>query len=203
MIDALIIIIIAVLAFIIAVSIALNKLGIHPTLYKSKQIYSDYTEKLVKPFFSKEHLLVGKPDSILHTKDGLVPVEVKSSRRPEQPYFSHIMQLISYCLLVEINREKPKKGLIQYRDGEPFVVGYTDELKNKLLEILGEMRGYIKTKKAPVLDSVNMNKCNGCKYGRKCRQKKEKTPPIPQKRVLYSLSELRTEISSEDSFSFR
>ena len=168
MIDALFIIILLVLAFIIAVSVILKRLGIHPELYKSRQIYSDHTEKVVKPFFSKEHLLVGKPDSILHTKEGLVPVEVKSSRRPEQPYFSHIMQLISYCLLIEVNREKPKRGIIQYRDGEPFVVEYTDELKNKLLEILSEMRSCIRAKKVPVLEDVNGNKCVVCKYKGKC-----------------------------------
>ena len=168
MIDALFIIILLVLAFIIAVSVILKRLGIHPELYKSRQIYSDHTEKVVKPFFSKEHLLVGKPDSILHTKEGLVPVEVKSSRRPRQPYFSHVMQLVSYCLLIEVNREKPKRGIIQYRDGEPFVVEYTDELKDRLLEILGEMRSYLKAKRAPVVENVNENKCDSCKYGGKC-----------------------------------
>lgn len=168
MIDVLVIVILIVLVFIITISIALNRLGVHPTLYKSKQIYSDHVEKVVKPFFSKEHLLVGKPDSILHTEEGLVPVEVKSSNRPKQPYFSHVMQLISYCLLVEINREKPKKGLIQYKNGEPFVVEYTDELRDKLLGVLGEMRSYTRAKKAPALENVNWNKCNSCKYGGKC-----------------------------------
>lgn len=169
MIDIIVIAILLILAFIIAISIILKRIGVHPELYKSRQIYSDHTEKVVKPFFSKEHLLVGKPDSILHTKDGLVPVEVKSSKRPGQPYFSHVMQLISYCLLVEVNREKPKRGLIQYRDGEPFVVEYTDELKDRLLEILSEMRMCIRAKKAPVLEDVNRNKCRACKYkGKTC-----------------------------------
>ena len=162
MIDAIVIAIIFILAFIIAVSVILKRLGIHPELYKSRQIYSDHTEKVVKPFFSKEHLLVGKPDSILHTKDGLVPVEVKSSRRPEQPYFSHVMQLISYCLLIEVNREKPKRGLIQYRDGEPFVVEYTNELRDKVLEILSEIRGCVRAKMAPMVKGVSGGKCVGC-----------------------------------------
>jgi len=168
MIDPIAIAILLVLALVIAISVILKSIGVHPALYKSRQIYSDHAEKVVKPFFSQEHMLVGKPDSILHTKEGLVPVEVKSGNRPNQPYFSHVMQLVSYCLLLEVNRERPKKGLIQYKDGEPFVVEYTVEMKNKLLEVLEEMRSCIKSKKAPILEYFNENKCGACKYNLKC-----------------------------------
>jgi len=162
MIDTMIYIIMVILGLVTAISIILKMLGVHPIHYENKQVYSDHTEKVVKPFFSKEHWLAGKPDSILHTKDGMVPVEIKSGRRPERPYFSHVMQLVSYCLLVEVNRERPKKGLIQYRDGEPFVVEYTEELKSKLLRVMREMRGCLRDKKAPVLNNINQKKCLGC-----------------------------------------
>nr|MBI4156304.1 Dna2/Cas4 domain-containing protein [Candidatus Woesearchaeota archaeon] len=131
---------VAFLAFL--VTWLLRKLGVSKELYKNKSVYSDI-ERPEKAMFSKKHLLAGKPDSILHTKSGLVPVEVKSGSRPKQPYYSHIMQLASYCLLIEINREKPKHGLIQYADGEPFMIPYTDELRDRVIETIGEMRGHI------------------------------------------------------------
>lgn len=182
MIEMLIIIILTVLAFTIAISVTLKRLGVSPVLYKSKQVYSDHAEKVVKPLFSHKHLLVGKPDSILHTGEGLVPVEIKSGNKPKQPYFSHIMQLISYCLLVELNREKPNRGFIQYKNGSPFAIEYTKELKNQLIELLDEMRAHIKAKKVPIIEDINWNKCNVCKYVENCAALKQ--TPSPNKKFL-------------------
>ena len=62
-------------------------------------------------------------------------MEIKHSRRPNQPYFSHVMQLVSYCLLVEEDRgEKPKYGFIQYKGGQAFSVPYTEKMKSFLLK---------------------------------------------------------------------
>src|SRR3989338_2477213 len=113
-------------------------------IYKNRTIYSDYKERPVKPLFSEKYRLTGKPDFILHTKDGLLPLEIKKTQRPNQPYFSHIMQLISYCILLEERGDKPKYGFIQYNGGEAFPVSYTEGLKSHLLKVMEEMRACVK-----------------------------------------------------------
>ena len=56
---------------------------------------------------STRHGLVGRPDYIVDTATGLVPVELKSTAAPPQgPYDNHVAQLLGYCLLVEDSLER-------------------------------------------------------------------------------------------------
>lgn len=105
-------------------------------------IYSDSGawEEVAEPLFSATYGLTGKPDYVLDTKKGLVPVELKPSRVAEQPYESDIMQLAAYCLLLEDDwQETPPYGLLRYRD-KTFRVEWTAELRQELLDLLDEMR---------------------------------------------------------------
>tara|TARA_Y100000034_G_C6847929_1_gene384327 strand:+ start:530 stop:1012 length:483 start_codon:yes stop_codon:yes gene_type:complete len=155
-------IVIAIIILIILI-ILLKRTKVPKQVYKSKVIYKDHKEKPTKALYSHKYILAGKPDYILHTKDGLVPLEIKHSRRPKQPYKSHIMQLISYCLLIEETRkERPKYGFIQYKGGKAFTIQYTDELKQELLKIMDEMRNY--TPKQP----IKTYKCGFCNYKDEC-----------------------------------
>lgn len=163
-----IIFILALLLLIIYILI--KKLEISPELYKSKSVYVDHVEKIEKPFYSQQYMLAGKPDSILHTKNGLVPVEVKSGTRPNKPYYSHIIQLISYCLLIEQSRGKPSHGLIQYSEGKPFRINYRDDLKQQLISVIKDMRANINSRQMPVLIEKNPNKCDRCGYLEKCEK---------------------------------
>ena len=86
---------------LIILFILLKLTSVPEQVYQSKSIYSDHKEKPVEALFSSKYGLAGKPDFILHTKDGLIPLEIKHANKPRQPYFSHVMQLISYCLLIE------------------------------------------------------------------------------------------------------
>ncbi|HEX8097959.1 MAG TPA: PD-(D/E)XK nuclease family protein, partial [Pyrinomonadaceae bacterium] len=56
-----------------------------------------------KPLVSKRYGLTGRPDYLVRTREGVVPVEIKSARCPAggRAYDSHVMQLAAYCLLVE------------------------------------------------------------------------------------------------------
>jgi len=136
-------------------------------VYKSKAIYSDHKEKPIEALFSSKFGLVGKPDFILHTKDGLLPLEIKHSKRPNQPYFSHVMQLISYCLLIEeVKDTKPKYGFIQYKGGKPFAIPYTKNMKSFLIKTMKEMRGYIDLGESP--KPIKKYKCEKCSYKEDC-----------------------------------
>ena len=91
---------------------------------------------------SREYGLKGRPDYLVETSEGVVPVEIKSSFAPAKghAYDSHVMQLACYCLLVEetTSADVPY-GLIRYRDREERVE-YTPELRDRLLSLLAEMR---------------------------------------------------------------
>src|SRR5688500_18708140 len=98
--------------------------------------------KQERPLVSHALSLVGRPDYLIETDDGVVPVEAKSSNCPPggRPYDSHLAQLAAYCLLVEdvLGAEVPY-GLVKYRDRE-VRVEYTDELREHGLSLLEEMK---------------------------------------------------------------
>ncbi|PKO15255.1 MAG: CRISPR-associated protein Cas4 [Chloroflexi bacterium HGW-Chloroflexi-10] len=105
-------------------------------------IYSDpeLWGKAEKPFFDVETQLTGKPDYLVKQDDFLIPVEVKSSFAPTEPYASHVYQLLAYCFLVErASGVRPPYGILQYRN-RTFAIDYTDEQKGALLELLEEIR---------------------------------------------------------------
>ena len=105
-------------------------------------VYSDSGawEAVAEPLFARRFGLTGKPDYVLQTRDGLVPIELKPLRQADQPYESDIMQLASYCLLLEEDwDESPPYGLLRYRD-RSFRIEWTDELREELLATLDEMR---------------------------------------------------------------
>ena len=94
-----------------------------------------------RSIFSSKHHLIGKPDYLVRSGDGTLPVEVKSSQAPGSgPHDSHVLQLAAYCLLVEENSGlRPSHGLIKYND-DLYEVDYTPCLERELLELMNTMR---------------------------------------------------------------
>jgi CRISPR-associated exonuclease Cas4 len=93
-----------------------------------------------KPLYSPTYNLVGKPDYIVETSKGLIPVEVKSGHAPPVPYLGHLLQLAAYCLLVEeTSGRTPPHGLLKYADAL-YEVDFTKELRTELLNTLTGMR---------------------------------------------------------------
>ena len=140
MITAIDIVIVVGAVALVILFILLKRSKVPAVAYKNKTVYSDHREQPVKALFSSKYGLAGKPDFILHTKDGLLPLEIKSSPRPPKPYFPEVMQLVSYCLLMEERGDKPKYGFLQYNGGKAFSVPYTEGLKLHLLKVIEEMR---------------------------------------------------------------
>ena len=135
--------------------------NVQPEIYKSKYVYADHSEVPEQPFFSKKYLLAGKPDLVIQNADGYAPVEVKSGFRPNRPYGNHVLQLVSYCLLLEENGKKPKHGLLQYNNGAPFKIDYTSEMKKDAIAIMQVMRKSIKEKKL-FAEGHNSESCKWC-----------------------------------------
>jgi len=138
-------------------------------LEEEKINYVDKLEKKSKLLKSEKYKLRGKPDIILEKEGNPIPVEVKTGRVPEGPFFSHILQIAAYCLLVEEDMgKKPPYGLIRYGDTE-FDIEYDEDLKKLLLEKLKNMREYIKNQ------DVHRNhdregKCKNCSRRKICEE---------------------------------
>jgi CRISPR-associated exonuclease Cas4 len=98
-----------------------------------------------RPLVSEALELVGRPDYLIETEGGVVPVEVKSTACPAggRPYDSHLAQLAAYCLLVEeVLGASVPYGLVKYRDRE-VRVEYTDKLREQALALIAEMKADI------------------------------------------------------------
>jgi CRISPR-associated exonuclease Cas4 len=122
-----------------------------------------------RPLVSARFRLTGRPDYLVRTKEGIVPIEAKSTRLPAngKPYDSHVMQLAAYCLLVEdVLGENVPYGVVRYADGE-VAVDYTPELREELVALLEEMS------EARLADDVHRShsdarRCNGCSMRESC-----------------------------------
>jgi CRISPR-associated exonuclease Cas4 len=130
--------------------------------------FNERGEAQEKPLLSHRYGLVGRPDYLVRTDEGVVPVEAKSARCPASgvPYESHLMQLACYCLLVEEAGMRVPYGVIRYRDRQ-VRVDYTDELREELLALLGEMRA---ARKAPDVHRSHdeTTRCAACSYREIC-----------------------------------
>ncbi len=138
-------------------------------LEEEKIKYVDKLEKNSKLLKSEKYRLRGKPDIILEKEGDPVPVEVKTGRVPEGPFFSHILQIAAYCFLVEEDMgKKPPYGIISYGDTE-FDIEYDEDLKKLLLEKLKDMRRQLKNQ------DVHRNhnregKCKNCSRRNICEE---------------------------------
>ncbi|MBN2047196.1 MAG: CRISPR-associated protein Cas4 [Anaerolineaceae bacterium] len=135
-------------------------------------VYDDSSEhggEPIKPLYSAELGLTGKPDYIVVQNGKSIPVEVKSRAAPAEPYAGHVYQLAAYCLLVEhTSGQRPPYGLIRYRD-RTFQVDYTDELESHLLEMLDQMRK-TRAKNGPARSHESPRRCRNCGYRHVCDQ---------------------------------
>lgn len=136
-------------------------------------VYQDTEEMEApeRPLRSRRYGLVGRPDYLVETRERgrrfVVPVEVKSRRRPAQPYASHILQLAAYCLLIEENFDAaPPYGLLRYADAT-LQIPYTDELRRRVLDSADEIR---QARRAADVGRSHSEagRCRACGYREAC-----------------------------------
>jgi CRISPR-associated exonuclease Cas4 len=127
-------------------------------------------DRCERPLFSNRHRLTGKPDYLVRSREGVIPVEVKSGPAPNQPYPAHLLQLAAYCLLVEEQEDHtPPYGIVKY-DDRSFEVDYTPALRAEVLATLDAMRHDLHA------HDVNRSheeagRCGGCGYRERCEQR--------------------------------
>lgn len=141
-------------------------------LPEGRLLYSDTgaRRELTEPLYAEDLSLVGKPDYLVESKEGLIPVEVKSGRTPSKPFDSHVYQLAAYCLLVQrAYRRRPPYGIIRY-PGRSFAVEFTRELEMRLLGILADMRAALVQRELH-RSHEQPGRCNSCGFGQICEER--------------------------------
>lgn len=114
--------------------------------------------------------LSGRPDYVLETKQGLVPVEVKTGQTPARPHRNHQLQLACYLRLLEVQSGKPPEyGLLNYPEGV-FRVAWDDALRNDLQATLQRIARARAEGKAD-RDHEHRGRCLGCARRDACAQK--------------------------------
>jgi CRISPR-associated exonuclease Cas4 len=146
------------------ISKAKRELGIP----EGKIVYTDL-DKPAEPLFSKHLWLTGKPDYIVKTGLEYIPVEAKTTVADE-PYRNHIMQLASYCLLLEEEYGQVILfGVIAYGDGRQFKIPLTETLRKDILDTLDKMRFQLRAVSV-VRDHNSVAKCKLCSFRQYCPQ---------------------------------
>ncbi len=142
-------------------------------LPKGAVVYADSErwQRLDKPLVDNQLRLSGKPDYVIETTAGMViPVEIKSSPAPSEPYPGHLFQLAAYCLLVSrAFGVRPEYGIIQYADGG-FEVDFTPDLEEDLLTILTDMRHDLASYDVD-RSHEDWRRCQKCGVRGECRQR--------------------------------
>lgn len=114
--------------------------------------------KLLK---SERYGLSGRPDYILSIDGELVPVDVKTGRKPMGPLFSHILRVAAYCLILSEEQDaKVTHGILKY-DNIEHEIEFDDELKGLLVSKLGEMRDLMRTQEVH-RNHNRVGKCRSC-----------------------------------------
>jgi CRISPR-associated exonuclease Cas4 len=139
-------------------------------------IYSDTRvwQSVEQPLFDPALRLAGKPDYLVKSARGILPVEVKSSHVNEAPYDSHVYQLMAYCRLVETTYQaRPPYGILKYPQ-KTFAIDYTQELEQALTVLITQIRRDLnameKSDKEIARSHDSAARCKGCGYRGICSQ---------------------------------
>jgi len=154
----------AVVLLVLAGRVLLVALRARAGIPRGRVLYCDTGGRVTKALVSRTHRLKGKPDYVLGVAAGVVPVEIKSGRRPASgvPHRGHVMQLAAYCVLSEeqFGRSVPY-GVLRYSGGD-VRVPFTPELRRDLLDLLGEMRAAGSA--AAHRNHAQAARCAGCSF---------------------------------------
>lgn len=136
-------------------------------------VYSDTgkEEAVLEPLVSHRYGLVGKPDYLVEVAGAgrrlVVPLEVKSRRQPPVADPGHLLQLATYCLLVEdIYGQRPPHGYLRYADAT-IEVEYTDDLRAAVLAAAAALRK-ARTAANVARSHQDARRCQRCGYIESC-----------------------------------
>jgi len=119
---------------------------------------------------SERYGISGRPDYVLLVEGAPIPVEEKTGRVPKGPLFSHILQVATYCLLLEEKTGKTVPyGILKY-GAHQHVIEFDEGLKKTLFQKIQEMREIADGKPAH-RNHNRPNKCAGCSRREICPER--------------------------------
>jgi len=129
---------------------------------------TDRRRNVERPLVSRSCGLTGKPDYLVETANGLIPLELKSRNCPRSgPHEGEAAQVTAYCVLVEDSfGATPPRGIIQYAD-RAWPIRYTIKDRKRLLHILDEMRE-ARNSRTVHRDHQHAVRCRACGYRAVC-----------------------------------
>jgi CRISPR-associated exonuclease Cas4 len=115
----------------------------------------------------------GKPDCLIRTADGIVPVELKKSKRPPargEVYPNHMIQNLAYCALVEEQlSDRVPYGLVIYAGQQVRRVEFTDSNRRWLMDTIAAVQA-ARLRKQADRNHNQRGRCSGCGVRDKCDQ---------------------------------
>jgi CRISPR-associated exonuclease Cas4 len=113
--------------------------------------------------------LTGRPDALLETRRGRVPVEIKSGAAPDEPHASHVLQLMAYCRLVQAAYgRRPPYGILKYAD-RAFKVPYSRRAEADLKRAIQAIQAL--GAQLPDRSHRDPARCAGCGFVAACDQR--------------------------------
>jgi CRISPR-associated exonuclease Cas4 len=130
----------------------------------------EFSDKIRAPsYFSETYMLSGKPDYVIKKGDEYIPVEMKTGRVPRGPFFSHILQVVAYCILIEEKYGKaPHHGILEYTDHTQHPIEFDEDGKKLVLGKMDEMRDMLDGKTKPYRNHNRKGKCINCSRRESC-----------------------------------
>jgi CRISPR-associated exonuclease Cas4 len=134
---------------------------------------ADRRRALHRPLLSSRYGLTGKPDYLVETSEGMVPVEVKSHDSLRSgPYPSDIAQLTAYCVLVEdATGIPPPYAIIQYAN-RPWRIQFTHQKRKEVLRVIDEMQSARRSQSVH-RDHRQPGRCRACGFRDVCDERIE------------------------------
>ena len=115
----------------------------------------------------------GKPDCLIRTADGIVPVELKKSKRPPAPgevYPSHMIQNLAYGALVEDQmKEFVPYGLVVYAGEQARRVEFTESNRKWLMQTISAVQA-ARLQQEAKRNHNQRGRCSGCGARERCDQ---------------------------------
>ena len=119
--------------------------------------------------FSPRYRLAGKPDYIVQTADGHIPVEFKSGHHTF-PQKNHILQLAAYCQLLEDQfGEFVPYGALVYNN-KSHTIAFDPKLRFELETTMKQMRTMLKQGKIQ-MNHHDPHRCAVCSMRSYCSEK--------------------------------
>jgi CRISPR-associated exonuclease Cas4 len=126
-----------------------------------------------KPLRSSALGISGKPDCLVRTAYGTIPVELKNASKPPargEVYANHMIQALAYCALVEDQMKvRVPYALVIYAGQQVRKVEFTDERRQWLLQTIHQVE-VARARLTANRNHEHRGRCVGCGVRSYCDQ---------------------------------